>query len=79
MHGSRNLNRIRSDIMARLGEVNFDIGLTVTDETAAACCVLMSLYFTNNPDKHLMCKVDIEGEERKIRYYIQEEEDGEKI
>lgn len=62
------------------GKFSFEVGLIVSDETAAACCALLGVYFSNNPDKHLVCHTEVaEDGERKYRYYIQEEEDGEKI
>ncbi|MBO4675759.1 MAG: hypothetical protein J5601_06740 [Elusimicrobiaceae bacterium] len=60
-------------------ELDCEIGLKVTDVTAAACCGLLGVYFSNNPDKHLGCKTEVADDgERKIRFFIQEEEDGEK-
>ena len=66
--------------MAELGKLNCEIGLKVTNETAVACCGLLGVYFSNNPDKQLGCKTEVDDDgERKIMFFIQEEEDGEKI
>ena len=61
------------------GKFSFEVGLNVSDETAAACCALLGVYFSNNQDKHLECKTEVaDNGERKTTFYIQEEEDGEK-
>ena len=58
--------------MASIGNLDIEVGLSVNDETAAACCVLLGFYMSNNPDKELIGKYDYEDGDRKVRYHIEE-------
>lgn len=44
------------------GKIEIKIGLSVSDEDAAACVWLLQLYLNNNPDKYLKMTMDADGE-----------------
>lgn len=37
--------------MAKIGDLKFNADIEVSDETAIRCCILLSMYMTDNPDK----------------------------
>lgn len=39
--------------MANVGDMSFNVGITVSDETVQRCCQLLSLYLTDNPDMEI--------------------------
>ena len=43
------------------GKIEIKIGLSVSDEDAAACVWLLQLYLNNNPDKYLEMTRDHDG------------------
>ena len=44
------------------GKITIDVGLTVSDETAAECIWLLQLYLKNNPNKYLNFTMNTDGE-----------------
>lgn len=44
------------------GKIEIKIGLSVSDEDAAACVWLLQLYLNNNPDKYLAMTKNADGE-----------------
>lgn len=44
------------------GKITIEAGLSVSDDTAAACVVLLQLYLRNNPDKYLDFSMNADGE-----------------
>ena len=44
------------------GKITIEVGLSVSDETAASCMYLLQLYLKNNPDKYLAFTMNDSGE-----------------
>lgn len=37
--------------MAKLSDLQFNVGISISEETVQRCCQLLSIYLTDNPNK----------------------------
>ena len=63
--------------MAKMNDITFNVGVSVSDDTVSRCCLLLGMFLTDNPELELITSErKTRDEERCVNVYVTRKEES---